>query len=94
MVPEKWHTTRLADAGILVIDGDRGAAYPGTGELQPNGYCLFLSAKNVTKNGFAFSDNKFISEAKHRELRNLPIQLTQVARRRVDYGGLGWRRRL
>lgn len=68
MVPEGWRTTRLEDAGILVIDGDRGAAYPSSGELQPNGYCLFLSAKNVTKNGFAFSDKQFISETKHRAL--------------------------
>lgn len=32
-------------------------------------YCLFLSAKNVTKSGFQFQETLFINETKDRELR-------------------------
>ena len=39
----------LENAGIQLIDGDRGKNYPKHNDFMENGYCLFLSAKNVTK---------------------------------------------
>lgn len=52
-----------------IIDGDRGKNYPKSDEFFDDGYCLFLSAKNVTKNGFIFETNQFISEEKDKILR-------------------------
>lgn len=69
MVPEGWEQEHLAERDIAVIDGDRGKNYPSAGELTEQGHCLFLSAKNVTKNGFAFDETQFVSLAKHQALR-------------------------
>ena len=55
---------------ISVIDGDRGKNYPHQDELLEKGDCLFLSAKNVTSNGFDFSNNQFITSEKDETLRN------------------------
>ncbi len=59
----------LENAGIQLIDGDRGKNYPKHNDFMENGYCLFLSAKNVTKSGFQFQETLFINETKDRELR-------------------------
>ena len=52
-----------------IIDGDRGKNYPKSEELYDNEYCLFLSAKNVTKNGFKFEAKQFISKEKDKLLK-------------------------
>lgn len=59
----------LENAGIQLIDGDRGKNYPKHNDFMENGYCLFLSAKNVTKSVFQFQETLFINETKDRELR-------------------------
>jgi type I restriction enzyme S subunit len=59
----------LERAPIEIIDGDRGTHYPGQNELQDEGYCLFLSATNVTTSGFKFDSCQFIEEQKDRVLR-------------------------
>ena len=59
----------LENAGIQLIDGDRGKNYPKHNDFMENGYCLFLSAKNVTKSGFQFQETLFINETIDRELR-------------------------
>ena len=53
-----------------IIDGDRGVNYPKQEEFTSDGYCLFLSAKNVTKEGFLFEECIFISKEKDHILRN------------------------
>lgn len=68
MIPNGWELRKLQDCGIKVIDGDRGKSYPSSDEFSHDGYCLFLSAKNVTKNGFVFEDCQFITEAKHKQM--------------------------
>ena len=62
---------KLSNLGIDIIDGDRGKNYPKSNEFleKKEGYCLFLSAANVTKEGFNFSDNQFISKEKDELLR-------------------------
>lgn len=60
----KYKLAQLYDIDIEVIDGDRGKNYPHKDELLETGYCLFLSAKNVTQSGFSFSDNQFIAKEK------------------------------
>ncbi|UJD02023.1 restriction endonuclease subunit S [Streptococcus oralis] len=52
-----------------IIDGDRGKNYPKSDELFDEEYCLFLNAKNVTKNGFSFNIKQFITETKDKLLR-------------------------
>ena len=52
-----------------IIDGDRGKNYPKSEDFSEDGYCLFLSAKNVTKEGFSFYTNQFISKEKDMQLR-------------------------
>lgn len=57
-----------------IIDGDRGENYPKKDEFFEKEYCLFLSAKNVTKNGFAFKENQFITKEKDAILRKGRLQ--------------------
>lgn len=60
---EGWEE-EIGNLPIEIIDGDRGANYPNSKELLVNGYCLFLSAQNVTQNGFNFANCSFISREK------------------------------
>ena len=69
MVLEGWSLKTLESAKIKVIDGDRGKEYPKAGDFLETGYCLFLSAKNVTKAGFLFEELQFINEDKDKKLR-------------------------
>jgi type I restriction enzyme S subunit len=66
----KWSRQTFKDLKINVIDGDRGTNYPNKGDLLPEGDCLFLTAKNVTKYGFKFSERQFITKQKDQLLRN------------------------
>ena len=59
----KWVMVTFNDIG-QVIDGDRGKNYPNTNDFNSDGYCLFLSTKNVTKRGFYFSECSFITKKK------------------------------
>ena len=52
-----------------IIDGDRGKNYPKQEDFFEEEYCLFLNAKNVTKNGFDFSNCMFITKEKDCMLR-------------------------
>lgn len=67
-IPVEWEYLSFEN-NILLIDGDRGSNYPSENELLKDGYCLFLSAKNVTKYGFRFNENTFITEEKNSILR-------------------------
>lgn len=68
-IPDTWDCLPLSNAGISVIDGDRGCEYPKQHEFVNNGHCLFLSAANVTKQRFVFDDCQFISKEKDSKLR-------------------------
>jgi type I restriction enzyme S subunit len=69
-VPKDWEVIEMENSAIEVIDGDRGNNYPSLNELHESGYCLFLSANNVTKEGFLFNENVFITEEKDNKLRS------------------------
>lgn len=69
IVPNEWKEFYLEDL-FNVIDGDRGEKYPSKDEIFDEGYCVFLNAKNITKNGFDFNHIQYISEEKDKELRN------------------------
>ena len=61
-----------------MIDGDRGKNYPKNNEFFTEGYCLFLNAGNVTKNGFSFSENSFITREKDDALRKGRLERNDV----------------
>ena len=52
-----------------IIDGDRGKNYPQDKDFYNFGYCLFLSAANVTKDGWKFDKCQFITKEKCNRLR-------------------------
>ena len=61
-----------------IIDGDRGKNYPKATDFSDNGYCLFLNAKNVTKEGFSFEQTQFISKEKDAALRKGKLQRKDI----------------
>jgi len=65
LIPREWSVGSLEDVGLSLVDGDRGPNYPSDSELySTDGFCLFLSAKNVTKTGFKFKESQFITKKK------------------------------
>ena len=70
--------TEIGKLNIEIIDGDRGKNYPHQNELLAKGDCLFLSAQNVTSNGFNFSENKFITKEKDEILRNGKLRYDDI----------------
>jgi type I restriction enzyme, S subunit len=68
-IPKGWKVMQISVSNIEVLDGDRGNEYPKEKDFMNSGFCLFLSAKNVTKNGFKFEECAFISEDKDGKLR-------------------------
>ena len=65
-------------APFEIIDGDRGKNYPKQNEFSEEGYCLFLSATNVTSKGFDFSQAQFITEQKDGILRKGKLKRNDV----------------
>ncbi len=80
LIPCAWGVYRV-ESLCDVIDGDRGTHYPGASEFSDKGYCLFLNAGNVTKDGFRFNECTFITHEKDAllnkgKLRRFDIVLT------------------
>jgi len=73
-----WTEYKIADAPFEIIDGDRGTNYPKQNEFSSQGYCLFLNAKNVTTEGWDFTECYFISEEKDRILRKGKLQRNDI----------------
>lgn len=68
----------IGELDVQVLDGDRGKNYPRQNEFFQNGYCLFLSASNVTNKGFNFDSTSFITEEKDHILRGGKLQRNDV----------------
>jgi type I restriction enzyme, S subunit len=75
--PKGWQSYTLGNV-IKTIDGDRGSNYPKKNEFYEQGYCLFLSTKNVREDRFVFDENLFISKEKDEILRGGKLQLNDV----------------
>ncbi|MBI4028845.1 MAG: restriction endonuclease subunit S [Candidatus Blackburnbacteria bacterium] len=73
-IPEDWEANTISNLGIKIIDGDRSSNYPHQGEFLPDGYCLFLSTKNVPGNKFDFTEKSFITKEKDNLLRKGKLQ--------------------
>lgn len=54
----------IGNTDIELIDGDRGKNYPHQNELRQEGDCVFLSANNVTTDGFKFDNVVYITAEK------------------------------
>lgn len=65
----EWKEVYIEETSIEFIDGDRGKNYPKNNEFFPEGYCLFLNAGNVTKQGFDFTNCSYITKEKDDQLR-------------------------
>lgn len=63
-----WKNYKIGEI-LETIDGDRGKNYPKKHEYLDDGYCLFLSTKNVLKGEFKFDETVFISKEKDKVLR-------------------------
>jgi type I restriction enzyme S subunit len=74
----RWKECKIADAPFEIIDGDRGTNYPKQNEFNQDGYCLFLNTKNVTSNGFVFSDCSFISKERDQLLGKGKLQRNDI----------------
>lgn len=87
---EQWVESKL-QAVAEVLDGDRGHNYPNGEDLQVAGHTLFLSASNVTANGFKFSANQYISEDKSNSLGNGKLVLDDIIlTSRGSVGHIAW----
>lgn len=77
-IPEGWDVQAVADLPIDIIDGDRGTNYPKKNEFEKQGFCLFLSTKNVPGERFDFSECDFISRKRDRVLRKGKLQKEDI----------------
>lgn len=76
-IPEDWKDEQLFEL-VKVIDGDRGHNYPSANDFSSDGYCVFLSASNVTKKGFSFKDISFINKTKDEALRKGKLKRNDI----------------
>lgn len=66
---EDWEQRKL-DELVDVLDGDRGKNYPKAVDFEVQGHTLFLSASNVTNEGFSFKNNQYITKEKSDSMGN------------------------
>ncbi len=69
VIKPEWEMVELGNADVEIVDGDRGVNYPKKEDFSDEGYCLFLSTKNVRDNGFLFDELSFITKEKDEILR-------------------------
>lgn len=69
----------MSDETMLsMIDGDRGKNYPKKSDFLEDGYCLFLSTKNVRPDGFLFDETMFIDKSSDNLLRKGRLKRNDV----------------
>lgn len=76
-VSADWEKGKLGDI-VDIIDGDRGKNYPKIDELYSEGFCVFLSTKNVPNLMFDFSFIQFISQEKDNILRSGKLKMDDI----------------
>lgn len=73
-----FDSVELGKLNIEILDGDRGINYPHKEELYSYGECLFLSADNVTSEGFDFNTTVYISSNKDKVLHNGKLRRNDI----------------
>lgn len=87
---EAWEYFPLEEISD-VLDGDRGYNYPNGEELKAQGHTLFLSASNVTKNGFKFDKRQYITEDKSDSLGSGKLIINDIIlTSRGSIGHIAW----
>lgn len=87
---DDWEQRKLNEI-VNVLDGDRGNNYPNGNEFQEKGHTLFLSASNVTTNGFVFDDTQYITEEKSNSMGNGKLLLDDIVlTSRGSIGHIAW----
>ncbi|MBO0444242.1 restriction endonuclease subunit S [Vagococcus fluvialis] len=74
---DTWEQRKLGEI-LQIIDGDRGKNYPSSDDFLELGHTLFLSASNVTKRGFKFVNNQYISEEKSNSMGNGKVKMNDI----------------
>ncbi|WP_428279017.1 restriction endonuclease subunit S [Lactococcus lactis] len=74
---DDWEERKLEDISEI-IDGDRGKNYPSGDDFKNNGHTLFLSAANVTKQGFVFKETQYITKLKSESLGSGKVILNDI----------------
>lgn len=69
-----WEKRKLSDI-FNILDGDRGKNYPGESDFFESGATLFLDTGNVKKNGFDFTNTKYITKEKTESLRSGKLEI-------------------
>jgi type I restriction enzyme S subunit len=77
-IPENWSVLPIKESNVSIIDGDRGINYPKSNEFSSEGYCLFLSTKNIKDDQFTFNGSQFVSREKDGMLRKGKLQRGDV----------------
>ena len=89
-LPKGWIETKFQNV-FQCIDGDRGSNYPKKHDFLIEGECLFLSTKNVRKNGFLWNDLVYISQEKHETLKNGTLKINDIVlTTRGTLGNVAW----
>jgi len=87
---DEWEKQKLGEIAE-VIDGDRGVNYPSSDDFNEYGHTLFLSATNITKNGFLLDSCQYINEEKSLSMGNGKLQLNDVVlTSRGSLGHVAW----
>ncbi|MCL2528328.1 MAG: restriction endonuclease subunit S [Defluviitaleaceae bacterium] len=87
---EPWEQRKLEDI-TEIIDGDRGTNYPNGDDFQAHGHTLFLSAANITKEGFNFDASQYITKEKSESLGNGKVQQDDIVlTSRGSIGHIAW----
>ena len=74
---ESWEK-KFGELPVDIIDGDRGINYPKSTDFFTTGYCLFLNAGNVTKDGVDLTDCSFITKEKDEKLRSGKLKRNDI----------------
>ena len=87
---DEYNITKMNEI-IDIIDGDRGNNYPKANDFYDSEFCLFLNAGNVTKNGFNFKNNQFITKEKDKKLRKGKLLINDIVlTTRGTVGNVAW----
>ncbi|MGO1369751.1 restriction endonuclease subunit S [Senegalia sp. (in: firmicutes)] len=85
-----WEQRKLGEV-TDVMDGDRGNNYPSGDDFCEQGHTLFLSAMNVTRYGFSFDSNQYITAEKSNLLGNGKLELDDIVlTSRGSLGHVAW----
>ncbi len=72
-----WKEMKLMEI-LSVIDGDRGKNYPTKNDFMEIGHTLFLSATNVTKQGFSLNQSQYITKEKSNSMGKGKLNINDV----------------